>query len=165
MLKRISYLVMLLMCICLPLTSAAKTEEDPAWQKLDFGEFAQDNFYFNTDTIKYGLKEYGTINPNIIVYQEKQVNMYSGHVQYKFYSITQGKINIENESIQLGDQAFYTRKGKLRWVDKPEYKVWITVKPETYGYLRYQQIVAYAKAHHDELVAHTEAQQNSAPAA
>ena len=71
--------------------------------------------------------------------------------EYKFYTITECKINVDLQSILFGDEKFYTREGKYRWTNKPTYMAWITVKPETIGGDRFVAVVTYAMEHDAEL--------------
>ncbi len=122
------------------------------WQEIDVGPAESYKYEFNTDTIKYDRNSDGSINKNIIVYDEKKTNVVSVSAEFNYYSITKCKINIDAQSISFGEESFYTRKDKFRWTNTPLYLTWITVKPETIGGIRFIALVEYAKSHDEELV-------------
>ena len=122
------------------------------WQYVDVGPAEDNSYAFDTNSIKYARNEDGSINKNIIVYQEKKTNTVSMSTEHNYYSITQCQLNIDNQSICFGDESFYTKKGKFRWTDTPMYLTWIQVQPDSIGSKRFIVIVNYAKTHDDVLV-------------
>ena len=123
------------------------------WQVFDLGPAEQYITAFDTSTIKYDRNSDGSINKNIIIYDERKINDIPMSTEYRFYSITKCRLNVENQSICFGDESFYTKKDKFRWTDTPAYLTWITVRPDTIGAIKYVTLVEYAKAHDDELTA------------
>lgn len=155
MLKRVIYLVAALwiMMICTAFAQVQSNEGDGSWQVIDVGPAENYEYAFNTATIKYDRNKDGSVNKNIIIYEERKMNMMTASNEYKYYTITDCKINKDLQSIMFGDEKFYTREGKYRWTNKPTYLAWITVKPETIGGDRFIAIVSYATAHDTELEA------------
>ena len=132
---KVIYLLMMLLIVntCVAFAqSEEKNTQTYNWQAFDIGPAEDYNYAFDTNSIKYARNEDGSINKNIIIYQEK-------------------KINIEQTSICFGDESYYTKKDKFRWTDTPMYLTWITVSRDSIGGLRFIQIVEYARAHDDIL--------------
>lgn len=155
MLKKVVYLVAVLwvMMLCTAFAEEQKTDKDANWQVVDIGPAENYEYAFNTLTIKYDRNKDGSINKNIIVYEERKMNMMTASNEYKYYTITNCKLNKDLQSILFGDEKFYTKDGKYRWTDKPAYLAWITVRPETIGGDRFIAIVTYAAQHDAELEA------------
>lgn len=156
--KKLIYICTVLLIICAFSGFAMAKETTPpatnsTWQLIEVGPAEAYSYEFDTATIKYERNADGTINKNIIVYDEKKTNTVSMSSEFNYYSLTKCKINIDAQSICFGDESFYTKKGKFRWTDTPQFLTWITVKPETLGGMRYIQIVDYAENHDAELVA------------
>lgn len=158
--KKLIYLCTLLSLIFVfgGISSAKEVQQNlqitsSAWQPIEVGPAEIYSYEFNTETIKYDRNNDGSINKNIIIYDEKKTNTVSMSAEFNYYSITNCKINIDMQSICFGNESFYTKKGKFRWTDTPQFLTWITVKPETLGGMRFIQIVEYARAHDAELIA------------
>lgn len=153
MLKRVIYLmaVLWIMAIGTVFAEEGKDESQAGWQIIDIGPAEDIEYSFNTNTIRYDRNKDGTVNKNIIIYEEKKTNMVTLSSEYKFYTITECKINVELQSILFGDEKFYTREGKYRWTNKPTYMAWISVKPETIGGDRFIAVVSYAMEHDAQL--------------
>ncbi len=157
--QKLIYLIMavlavMVMASCTALAADKDTDRvSPPWQRIDIGPAEDYIVAFDTSTIRYDRNSDGSINKNIIIYDEKKINDIPMSTEYAFYTITNTKVNVANQSICFGDESSYTRKDKLRWTDKPTYLAWITVKPETLGGLRFIAIVDYAKTHDEELTA------------
>lgn len=151
---KIVYLLMMLLIVntCVVFAqSDNKNAQVYNWQSLDVGP-AEDYIYaLDTNSIKYARNEDGSINKNIIIYQEKKTNNVAMSTEFNYYSITKCQLNVEQTSICFGDESFYTKKDKFRWTDTPMYLTWITVRPDSIGGMRFVQIVEYARAHDDIL--------------
>lgn len=151
-------IICLLAAVMLMMTAgamaAAKQQVIPApWQTIDLGPAEQDIISYDTSTIKYDRNEDGSINKNIILYDERKSNDIPMSTEYRYYSVTKCKLNVQAQAILFGEQSFYTKKDKLRWTDEPTYMTWITVSPGTIGAKRAAAIIDYAKAHDSELAA------------
>ena len=134
------------------INSSKKSSVNNIWQEIDVGPAEAWRYEFNTDTIKYDRNSDGTINKNIILYEEKKTNNVSMSSEFNYYSITKCKINVKEHSICFGDESFYTKKDKFRWSDTPAYLTWLTVKAETIGGMRFLEIVNYAIEHDEQLI-------------
>lgn len=115
------------------------------WAYIDVGPAEQSSYAFNTKTIKFAKNEDGSLNKNIIIYDEKKTNMVAMSSEFKYYSITKCQLNVENHAILFGDESFYTKKDKFRWTDTPTYLTWITVSDSSIGGIRYSAIVDYVQ--------------------
>lgn len=115
------------------------------WAYIDVGPAEQYSYAFNTKTIKFAKNEDGSLNKNIIIYDEKKTNMVAMSSEFKYYSITKCQLNVENHAILFGEQSFYTKKDKFRWTDTPTYQAWITVSDGSIGGIRYGAIVDYVQ--------------------
>lgn len=115
------------------------------WAYIDVGPAEQYSYAFNTKTIKFAKNEDGSLNKNIIIYDEKKTNIVPMSSEFKYYSITKCQLNVENHAILFGDENFYTRKDKFRWTDTPTYLTWITVSDGSIGGIRYAAIVEYVQ--------------------
>ena len=54
--------------------SEEKNTQTYNWQAFDIGPAEDYNYAFDTNSIKYARNEDGSINKNIIIYQEKKIN-------------------------------------------------------------------------------------------
>ena len=136
---KVIYLLMMLLIVntCVAFAqSEEKNTQTYNWQAFDIGPAEDYNYAFDTNSIKYARNEDGSINKNIIIYQEKKINNVPMSSQ---------------TSICFGDESYYTKKDKFRWTDTPMYLTWITVSRDSIGGLRFIQIVEYARAHDDIL--------------
>ena len=153
--KKIICLLTMVMLLCMSAAvAAAKEQTVPApWQVFNLGPAEQYITAFDTSTIKYDKNSDGSINKNIILYDERKINDVPMSTEYRYYSVTACKLNVQMQSICFGDESFYTKKDKFRWTDKPQYLTWISVQPDTIGAIKYATIVQYAKDHDSELAA------------
>lgn len=129
---KVIYLLMMLLIVntCVAFAqSEEKNTQTYNWQAFNIGPAEDYNYAFDTNSIKYARNEDGSINKNIIIYQEKKIN------------------NVPMSS----EFNYYTKKDKFRWTDTPMYLTWITVSRDSIGGLRFIQIVEYARAHDDIL--------------
>ena len=100
MLKRVVYLmaVLWIMAVGTVFAEESKEESQAGWQLIDIGPAEDIEYSFNTNTIKYDRNKDGTVNKNIIIYEEKKTNMVTLSSEYKFYTITECKINVDLQS-------------------------------------------------------------------
>ncbi|WP_302486315.1 hypothetical protein [uncultured Megamonas sp.] len=148
------YLLMMLLIVNTCVAFAQSDDKNAQvynWQTLDIGPAEDYSYALDLNSIKYDRNEDGSINKNIIIYQEKKTNNISMSTEFNYYTITKCKLNIEQTSICFGDESFYTKKDKFRWTDTPLYLTWITVSRDSIGGMRFIQIVEYARAHDDIL--------------
>ena len=112
------YLLMMLLIVntCVAFAqSEEKNTQTYNWQAFDIGPAEDYNYAFDTNNIKYARNEDGSINKNIIIYQEKKINNVPMSSEFNYYTITQCKLNIEQTSICFGDEYYYMKKDKFRW--------------------------------------------------
>lgn len=156
--------LMLLTLVTILLGSSSITWAKPApvaieqapWIIIDIGPTSADLYAFNSHTIHYAKNADGTLNKNIIVYEEMKSNNQRLSTQYQYYTITQAKINIADNSIYLGNESYYTDKGKFRWTDEPIYPTWITVSPGSIGNTRLVAIKKYVDEHPEQIIAQSQ---------
>lgn len=135
--------------------TAKTAEQTGPWQAINFGKGNDNTFYFNKESIHYAIKD-GKINKNILVYEEKKVNRNGFTLDNGYYSVTQAKLNLRNQTLFLGDETFYTPKGKVRWVNTPTYLIWYSITPGTMGADRYDAVADYAAANPQQIMQQTE---------
>lgn len=151
---KVIYLLMMLLIVNTCVAFAQSDDKNAQvynWQTLDIGPAEDYSYALDLNSIKYDRNEDGSINKNIIIYQEKKTNNIPMSTEFNYYTITKCKLNIEQTSICFGDESFYTKKDKFRWTDTPLYLTWITVSRDSIGGMRFIQIVEYARAHDDIL--------------
>ena len=74
---KVIYLLMMLLIVntCVAFAqSEEKNTQTYNWQAFDIGPAEDYNYAFDTNSIKYAKNEDGSINKNIIIYQEKKIN-------------------------------------------------------------------------------------------
>lgn len=153
LMKIMSLVIMLIvMTSCVAFAqNSEKTNVTYNWQNVDVGPAEEFSYDFDTNSIKYARNADGSINKNIIVYQEKKTNIVPMSSEFNYYTITKCQLNVEQQSICFGEETFYTKKDKFRWAETPMYLTWITVSRDSIGGMRFMQIVEYARAHDDIL--------------
>ena len=94
---KVIYLLMMLLIVntCVAFAqSEEKNTQTYNWQAFDIGPAEDYNYAFDTNSIKYARNEDGSINKNIIIYQEKKINNVPMSSEFNYYTITQCKLNI-----------------------------------------------------------------------
>lgn len=142
----------LILCFMLLFAVSASAEEntDAAndnWQAILLGKGNDDVYYFDKTSLRYDVDKNGKVNKNIIVYKEKNVKHDPLSTENNYYSITECKINLTNDSLLLGTETFYKSTGEKRWSETPAYLVWYTVNPGTIGWSRYSAVAQYVQEH------------------
>ena len=99
---KVIYLLMMLLIVntCVAFAqSEEKNTQTYNWQAFDIGPAEDYNYAFDTNSIKYARNEDGSINKNIIIYQEKKINNVPMSSEFNYYTITQCKLNIEQTKL------------------------------------------------------------------
>ena len=92
---KVIYLLMMLLIVntCVAFAqSEEKNTQTYNWQAFDIGPAEDYNYAFDTNSIKYARNEDGSINKNIIIYQEKKINNVPMSSEFNYYTITQCKL-------------------------------------------------------------------------
>lgn len=110
---KIVYLLTMLLIVNTCIVFAQSNEKDISiynWQSFDIGPAESYNYAFDTNSIKYARNEDGSINKNIIIYQEKKTNNVPMSSEFKYYTITKCQLDIQQTSICFGDESFILKK-------------------------------------------------------
>ena len=146
-------IAILLVATSVSFAQAKKATPVRDWQTIDVGPAENYGYAFDANGIKYAKNADGSLDKNIIIYEEKKTNLISMSTEFNYYTITKCQLNIQAQSICFGDESFYTKKDKFRWTDTPTFLTWIAVKPESIGAKRFSAIVNYVQAHDAEITA------------
>lgn len=144
-------LMILLLLSATAIAGAEQTDTQDNWVAIELGKGNDDIYYFDKTSLHYDVDKDGNVNKNIIDYKEKQVTRDAATMEDGYYSITDCKINLANNTLLLGEATYYKSNGDKRWSETPTYLVWYTVQPGTVGGTRFAVVADYAAAHSDEI--------------